>query len=66
MQATCNNLCARLAAIAFVSIGRCIGIAGFWGNRYLRGGGVRVKRICCDIRAVCFAVYGETLKLSLS
>jgi hypothetical protein len=32
MQATCNNLCARLAAIAFVLGERCIGIAEFLGQ----------------------------------
>ena len=31
MQAACNNLGARMAAVAFVSIGWCIGMAGFLG-----------------------------------
>jgi hypothetical protein len=36
MQAACNNLCARLAEDAFVSIGRGNGIAGFWGQSLFR------------------------------
>jgi hypothetical protein len=34
MQATCNNLCARMAAIEFVSIGRDSGIGAFWGESH--------------------------------
>ena len=42
MQASCNNYCARLAAVEFVSIGRNSGIGGNWVQSLFERGGERV------------------------
>jgi hypothetical protein len=34
MQASCNNLCARIGCVAFVSIGRDSGMGDFWGQSH--------------------------------
>ena len=38
MQPACINLCARMAAIEFVSIGWCIGIGWKWGESHFDHG----------------------------
>jgi hypothetical protein len=64
MQASCNNLGARLAQDAFVSIEWCIGMAGFWGESLFDHGAGKRESLCCDIRAIRFSVYGDTLLFS--
>jgi hypothetical protein len=66
MQASCNNIGARLAEVAFVSIGWGNAMGDFGSNRISREEPEKGKRYCCDIRAVSFSVYGDTLLFGLS
>ena len=52
-----------MAQDAFVSIGRHDGIGGFWRQSLFDNDAGKGESLCCDIRAVTFSVYGETLIL---
>ena len=60
MQASCINLCARMAQDAFVSIGRDSGIAGFWGNRVFGDEAEKGNRFSVTF-AQCPFLYMATL-----